>query len=74
MFTSVVVLSLLFAVAQAQGTGTSTSSTPNANNSSTLDPTITGIIAAVGVVVSLGLAFLLWRVFSPAVAAALSAF
>lgn len=48
------VLSILLSVARAQ----STNETP----SGTLDPTITGIIAGVGVVVFLGLAFLVWRV------------
>jgi hypothetical protein len=52
----VLALYLLLAVAQAQDS----KETP----SSTLDPTITGIIAAVGVVVVLGLLFLLWRVRS----------
>jgi hypothetical protein len=49
-------LYLLFAVVQAQNS--------NETPSSTLDPTITGIIAGVGVVVVLGLSFLLWRVRS----------
>jgi hypothetical protein len=40
----------------------------NAASGSTLDPTITGIIAGVGVVVVLGLSFLLWRVLPRSVA------
>ena len=50
----VLVLLLCFNVVHAQD--------GNAASGSTLDPTITGIIAGVGVVVVLGLSFLLWRV------------
>jgi len=48
------VLSLACAVADAQDT--------NAASSSTLDPTITGIIAGVAAVVLLAMIFLLWKV------------
>jgi hypothetical protein len=51
---SILALLLLFDTTLAQDS--------NAASSSTLDPTITGIIAGVGVVVVLGLSFLLWRV------------
>ena len=57
MCISIMGLALLFTFADAQDT--------NAGSGSTLDPTITGIIAGVGVIVVLGLAFLLWRVPRP---------